>query len=94
MSARFPCPTLLFTSTVVAASLLSACATEAPTAEPTAGEPAADAATTASTATGTAKSNQFWWPEQVDLSPLRRNADVGPYGPDHDSTVFLSICVA
>ena len=23
--------------------------------------------------TGMAKSNQFWWPQQVDLSPLRQH---------------------
>ncbi len=31
------------------------------------------------------KSNQFWWPEQVDLTPLRRNAaQLNPMGPDFD----------
>ena len=25
-------------------------------------------------AEGTARSNQFWWPEQLDLSPLRQHA--------------------
>lgn len=31
-----------------------------------------------------ARSNQAWWPEQVDLSPLRDNAVAGPNGADHD----------
>jgi catalase-peroxidase len=31
------------------------------------------------------KSNQFWWPEQVDLSPLRQhNAESNPYGNEFD----------
>ncbi|MEM9176309.1 MAG: peroxidase family protein, partial [Myxococcota bacterium] len=36
-------------------------------------------------AAGMARSNQFWWPEQVDLSPLRQHdAASNPYGPDFD----------
>ncbi len=32
-----------------------------------------------------AKSNQFWWPERVDLSPLRQHdAESNPYGADFD----------
>ena len=32
-----------------------------------------------------AKSNQFWWPEQVDLSPLRQNsAESNPLGEEFD----------
>jgi len=32
-----------------------------------------------------AKSNQFWWPEQLDLSPLRQHsAESNPYGEDFD----------
>ena len=31
------------------------------------------------------KPNQFWWPEQVDLSPLRaHDAESNPYGDDFD----------
>ncbi|MDP6924069.1 MAG: hypothetical protein R2568_11540 [Candidatus Scalindua sp.] len=30
---------------------------------------------------GEAKSNQFWWPEQIDLSPLRQHdAKSNPFG--------------
>lgn len=33
----------------------------------------------------TPKSNQFWWPEQLDLSPLRQHAvKSNPYGADYD----------
>lgn len=32
-----------------------------------------------------AKSNQYWWPDKLDLSPLRQNAAAGsPYGDDFD----------
>jgi catalase-peroxidase len=32
-----------------------------------------------------AKSNQFWWPEKLDLSPLRQHsAEANPYGDDFD----------
>ena len=34
-------------------------------------------------AAGAAKSNQFWWPDQLDLSPLRdHDVRSNPYGPD------------
>ena len=32
-------------------------------------------------AQGDAKSNQFWWPEQLDLSPLRQHGVVGQFAP-------------
>jgi catalase-peroxidase len=36
-------------------------------------------------AQGMAKSNQFWWPEQVDLSPLRQHGvESNPMGDDFD----------
>ncbi len=36
-------------------------------------------------AEGVGKSNQFWWPEQLDLSPLRQQApQSNPYGADFD----------
>ncbi len=43
--------------------------------------------------TGMAKSNQFWWPEQVDLSPLRQHGmESNPLGPDFDyAEAFLSL---
>ena len=35
--------------------------------------------------TNTTKSNQFWWPDQLDLSPLRdHDARSNPYGADFD----------
>ncbi len=36
-------------------------------------------------AAGAPKSNQFWWPDYLDLSPLRRNDDISdPMGGDFD----------
>lgn len=36
-------------------------------------------------ADGEAKPNSFWWPNVVDLSPLRQNSpDANPYGADYD----------
>ncbi len=38
-------------------------------------------------ADGPAKPNQFWWPDELDLSPLRRNAvESNPLGKDFDYT--------
>jgi catalase-peroxidase len=40
-------------------------------------------ATNSASAQGAAKSNQFWWPDQVDLSPLRaQSAASNPMGDD------------
>ncbi|MBT8095088.1 MAG: catalase/peroxidase HPI [Gammaproteobacteria bacterium] len=42
-------------------------------------------ATNDAAAQGMPKSNTFWWPEQVDLSPLRAHSDESnPYGADFD----------
>ena len=42
-------------------------------------------ATTPVWAMGEAKPNKFWWPEQVDLSPLRdQGIESNPYGADFD----------
>ncbi len=42
-------------------------------------------ATLAASAEGAPHSNQFWWPDQLDLSPLRRNAaESNPLGKDFD----------
>jgi catalase-peroxidase len=42
-------------------------------------------AASAAGAEGEPKPNQFWWPDQLDLSPLRRNAaESNPLGPDFD----------
>jgi len=40
-----------------------------------------------------AKSNQFWWPEQLDFSPLRQqSAESDPYGEDFDyAEAFASL---
>ena len=41
--------------------------------------------TSAASGTDEAKSNQFWWPERLDLSPLRDQApSSNPYGDDFD----------
>ena len=38
---------------------------------------------TTALAQGVPKSNQFWWPEQLDLSPLRQHAlESNPMGDD------------
>ncbi len=43
------------------------------------------AATTASGGPDEARPNQFWWPEQLDLSPLRRHGVASnPMGADYD----------
>ena len=40
-------------------------------------------ASTHASAQGMAKSNQFWWPDQLDLSPLRAHgAGSNPMGGD------------
>ena len=39
--------------------------------------------TAAVSAQGEARSNQFWWPEQLDLSPLRQHAaESNPLGEE------------
>ena len=65
---------------------LSACQPEpapaskpAAEAAPKAAPPVADYAVT-----GTIKSNTAWWPNLVDLTPLRHNAAANPYGDDFD----------
>lgn len=43
------------------------------------------AASQSSYATGPAKSPQFWWPEKLDLTPLRQHSvESNPYGADFD----------
>jgi len=44
-------------------------------------------------AQGEPKSNQFWWPEQLDLSPLRdHDAESNPYGEDFNyAEAFKSV---
>ncbi|MGB5299315.1 MAG: hypothetical protein WBN48_11360, partial [Thiogranum sp.] len=44
-------------------------------------------------AQGQPKSNQFWWPEQLDLSPLRdHDAASNPYGEDFNyAEAFKSV---
>ncbi len=48
------------------------------------------------TATTGARSNQFWWPDQLDLSPLRdHDARSNPYGDDFDyAEAFSSLDLA
>ncbi|MEC8423442.1 MAG: catalase-peroxidase, partial [Myxococcota bacterium] len=41
------------------------------------------------------RSNEDWWPEKVDLSPLRKNMQANPYGADFDyPTEFAKIDLA
>jgi catalase-peroxidase len=49
--------------------------------------------TAAISAEGAPKSNQFWWPDQLDLSPLRQHAaESNPLGEDFDyKKAFLSL---
>jgi len=44
-------------------------------------------------AEGAPRPNQFWWPEQLDLSPLRQHAaESNPYGENFDyPKAFLSL---
>ncbi|MFC7049410.1 catalase/peroxidase HPI [Emcibacter nanhaiensis] len=47
--------------------------------------PAVATADSSAMGEGVAKSNQFWWPEQLNLSPLRdQGAESNPYGEDFD----------
>ncbi|MEO1250787.1 MAG: catalase/peroxidase HPI [Pseudomonadota bacterium] len=44
---------------------------------------------------GEAKPNEFWWPESLDLSPLRQNASANPMGEDFDyAAAFESLDLA
>ena len=46
---------------------------------------AASVHTNAAVQTSKAKSNAFWWPEQLDLAPLRQHAaESNPLGEDFD----------
>ena len=53
----------------------------------------APAAANPTMAPGKAKANQFWWPEQVDLGPLRdHDKKSNPYGDDFDyAKAFASV---
>ena len=50
-------------------------------------------ATAAVSDEGDPRPNQFWWPDQVDLSPLRRNAaESNPLGEEFDyAKAFASL---
>jgi catalase-peroxidase len=50
-------------------------------------EPSADATPTPRTS---ARPNQEWWPQTVDLSPLRKTAHANPYGDDFDYAAEFS----
>jgi len=43
-----------------------------------------------------AKSNEFWWPERLDLAPLRQHSpESNPYGEDFDyAEAFQSLDLA
>src|SRR5690606_29198564 len=64
---------------------LTACQPEAaaPAAPAAAPAPAADAKP-AMTARAEPRDNRAWWPEKVDLSPLRRYERGNPYGASYD----------
>ncbi|MED5370229.1 MAG: catalase/peroxidase HPI [Myxococcota bacterium] len=72
----------------LALSILPACESKAPAQAAAEGEAKTEASTDGySGATAKAAQptpNQVWWPEQLDLSPLRRNAQSNPYGDDFD----------
>ncbi|MCB9792489.1 MAG: catalase/peroxidase HPI [Alphaproteobacteria bacterium] len=75
----------LSSTALLALSVLSACERPQPVAPPKeAAPPAAAEASKAELPEGTAKPNRFWWPEQVDLTPLRRNEAADPYGAEFD----------
>ena len=46
--------------------------------------PEAAPAVLAAVPEGYIKANTAWWPDKVDLSPLRNNASANPYGADYD----------
>ncbi len=72
----------MFKKTPIALLLAAACAASQPTFANPAAAPAAAPSTPMS---GPAANTQFWWPNQIDLSPLRQH-DVAsnPYGGDFD----------
>jgi catalase-peroxidase len=66
---------------------LSACEPPAPEVEKPAAPADASATPTPKAATkpaGSLRANTDWWPNQVDLSPLRRNEAGNPYGASYD----------
>jgi catalase-peroxidase len=81
---KAPCPRTFVSLMWLPVGLLTACASkEAPVTPSTSSSPAeAHAAVTVKD--GAPKPNRFWWPEQVDLSPLRDHQDKGPYGDEFD----------
>ncbi len=89
---------LLATAAVLALAMASACSKQKST-EPdsaAAGSPPAEETVSEAPKSGSdalmtkavsreAKPNQFWWPDTLDLSPLRQNAtDADPMGEDFD----------
>ena len=66
---------------VVVAASLTACSSPPPS--PPAGGPPPDAVSVNDK--GAPKPNQFWWPDQLDLSPLRQHAaESNPLGAQFD----------
>jgi catalase-peroxidase len=77
------------TSSLVALALVATsagCHESAPVVPPTPSTPSTSAIPSTSTAAaGAPRSNQFWWPEQLDLSPLRQHAaESNPLGEQFD----------
>ncbi len=41
-----------------------------------------------------ATTNAYWWPQQLDLSPLRQHgAESNPYGADYDYAKLLALWI-
>jgi len=77
---------LRFVPSVTVLLGLLACTTDEPPATPPTEQVKAEpaAAKPLTERPGALKSNLAWWPDQVDLSPLRKNAAGSPYGAEHD----------
>ena len=84
---RFKFRAPVFISLSVAAFGAAACQPSAPPAD-TADEGAAETSTSAAAVEpdpGEAKPNAYWWPESLNLAPLRDNSsDSNPLGPNFD----------
>ena len=92
---RYPTPPIpILVSTLAALTLLSACSSPEPGTQAEAQVSAEKPAITQAAAPplNEPRPNSFWWPEQVDLSPLRQHgAESNPYGPDFDYAKAFSL---
>jgi catalase-peroxidase len=90
MNHRWSNPAARWAPSVCAVLTLTACP---PPAEPPVAEPPATQDATSSAQIGPAgalRPNRAWWPEQVDLTPLRKNEAANPYGADFDYAAEFS----